>query len=70
MKNFIVKNWFKLSILIIILLTISLAFYWFEWRPSEIKKQCVEKLLKGEASDFSVSEFNTAIDICLKKYGI
>ena len=30
MKNFIAKNWYKLSLIFIILATITGTFYWYE----------------------------------------
>ena len=75
MKKFIKENWFK----IIILLVIVGLFYWYEWRPSQIKKECFEK-----ASDFSteaigkqggsVDSFDKTYDFiyknCLRKEGL
>ena len=43
MKKFIKENWFKF----VILLVIFGLFYWYEWRPSEIKKECAEKTQKS-----------------------
>lgn len=31
-----------LVISIIILLVLGFAFYWFEWRPTEIRKSCAD----------------------------
>ncbi len=33
-----------LLIIIFIIIIIAGAFYWFEYRPSEIRKECVKKL--------------------------
>jgi len=30
-------------IIILILIIIGLAFYWFEWRPTQFKKECFQK---------------------------
>jgi hypothetical protein len=40
MKAFIAKNWFKLAILVIASLTVAGSFYWYEWRPTQIKHNC------------------------------
>jgi hypothetical protein len=40
MKQFIESNWFKLSLILITMITISSIFYWFEWRPAKIKHDC------------------------------
>ncbi|MCK5084498.1 MAG: hypothetical protein KAQ64_02495 [Candidatus Pacebacteria bacterium] len=36
MKKFIKENWFK----IVVLLVLLGLFYWYEWRPNKIIKQC------------------------------
>lgn len=36
------ENWFKFGILIIILILGGVSFYWFQYRPSQIKKSCDE----------------------------
>ncbi len=41
MENFIKENWFKISLLIILVISAFGAFYWFEIRPSEIRKYCL-----------------------------
>lgn len=41
MNKFIKENWFKISIIFIIISVVAGGFYWFEYRPSKIKKNCV-----------------------------
>ena len=43
MKKFIKENWFKVAILLVI---VSL-FYWYEWRPNEIRKNCANETKKS-----------------------
>ena len=43
MKNFLKENWFKISIIVVILIVIGGVFYWFEWRPSQIRKNCIKQ---------------------------
>ncbi|GEM_PF-5524472 len=38
--KFFKENWFKVSILIMSILTVGLSFWWFEIRPTIIKSQC------------------------------
>lgn len=40
MKNFLKENWSRTHILILAALIIGGSFYWFQWRPMEIKKGC------------------------------
>jgi hypothetical protein len=40
MKNFIKENWFKICIIIIIVITVAGLFYWKEYRPSQIRSNC------------------------------
>jgi hypothetical protein len=40
MKKFIKENWFKLSIIITILIIITGLFFWYGYRPTHIKKVC------------------------------
>jgi hypothetical protein len=68
MKIFIKNNWFKLSLLLIIIVMVGGWFYWFQLRPSQMRKKCFEAV--SSLKDLSFSQANTAIDICLKRYGL
>jgi len=75
MKKFVKENWFK----IVILLILASLFFWYEWRPVQIKKECFKK-----ASDFStetmdkqegsIDSFDKIYDFmyknCLRKEGL
>ena len=54
------KNWFKISLLLIIVLAIGGAFYWYELRPIQIKKECIEKyqfaFLNGDEGSLAKSD--------------
>ncbi|MBI2057934.1 MAG: hypothetical protein HYT63_03045 [Candidatus Yanofskybacteria bacterium] len=39
--NWLKQNWFKVLVLMLILV----AFYWYEFRPSQIKKVCFRETL-------------------------
>ncbi|MDO8557036.1 MAG: hypothetical protein Q7R98_01045 [Candidatus Jorgensenbacteria bacterium] len=39
-KEFLLDNWFKLTLLSLVILTIAGGFYWFGLRPSIIKSGC------------------------------
>lgn len=57
MKQFIKDNWFKLSLLVIIIIFIGGWFYWFQLRPIDIRKNCWAKAyrdtmnIKGDRTD-------------------
>jgi predicted negative regulator of RcsB-dependent stress response len=40
MKKFIKDNWFRLSLLVIVIIALGGWFYWFEFRPSQIREKC------------------------------
>lgn len=42
MKNFLKQNWFRISLLSILVISIVGAFYWYEWRPDQIRKNCYD----------------------------
>jgi predicted negative regulator of RcsB-dependent stress response len=76
MKNFIANNWFKLAIILVALLTIGGAFYWFQWRPSQIMQRCsaearFDKRATLEFDEIKRQEFiNSYYKDCLTQYGI
>ena len=81
MKKFIKENWFKLTIIFIIVIITSGLFYWYEYRPSEIKKECfrgavdfTHEAFEKEDSKGSLEEFKKAYDLfyinCLRKNGL
>lgn len=46
-------------------------FYWYEWRPSQIRKECGIKVSEMvNKSKFSFSEVLLSLDFCLKKKGL
>ncbi|MDD5098527.1 MAG: hypothetical protein PHD31_02315 [Candidatus Pacebacteria bacterium] len=55
MKKFIKENWFKLSLLIIVVLAIGSSFYWFQLRPTKIKQECSRSALESAMHDIEVS---------------
>ncbi len=58
MNNFIKENCFKLSIIIVILFIFGASFYWYEWRPSQIKKECYK-----EATEEAINLTKTKAEI-------
>lgn len=67
----------KIIIGLIVIALISGWFYWYEWRPSQIKKECGIKAGSlyeaGQASDISYGEMSKGADLvyseCLRRQG-
>ena len=62
MKNFLQENWFKVVLLAVLVIFIAGAFYWFQLRSAQIRKECwslVEKIKSGEikSDEFVSDEF-------------
>lgn len=73
MKEKIKKYWW----IIIIILFVGGIFYWYEWRPNQIRKMCQEKiekqdreLLKSAIKSKILKESGDIYDFCLRKYGL
>ena len=72
------KNWLKENKFIIILLVITLgsAFYWYEWRPSKTRERCYAEAEFDRRSslEFNDEVRNKFIDDyyrgCLKRFGL
>lgn len=69
-KEFLVKNkWFILAILLIIC-----GFYWFQYRPSQIKKECAQQAEnRAKEKKISIDEADVVkiyYDICLHSEGL
>ena len=50
------------------------AFYWLEWRPSQIRIECANNMHKATASELGSDKINGTFDemlkLCLYKKGI
>src|SRR3989338_6469815 len=38
--NWLKENWFRVGLLTVLTICIASAFYWYEWRPMQIRKGC------------------------------
>lgn len=65
MKSFLKQNWFKIGLLVISVVSIAGAFYWYEWRPDQIRKNCFNTSL-----DFSKDYQNEFYINCVMGNGI
>ena len=66
------ENKIKLLMSLIILGFIGGWFFWFQWRPTQIRKKCVNitrEKVKGN-SDISTTGINLIYNFCLRENGI
>ena len=74
--NWLKENWFKISLLIIVIVTITYGFYWYEYRPTKIKGQCsaeahFDSRALNQPDDDKRREFiNNYYDDCLMRFGL
>ena len=47
MKNWLKQNWFKIVIVIFLIL----GWYWYSWRPVQIRKKCYDISFVGETQN-------------------
>ena len=40
MSTWLKENWFKVGLLSILVISIASAFYWYSYRPVQIRKEC------------------------------
>jgi predicted negative regulator of RcsB-dependent stress response len=74
MKTWLKENWFKLAIILLLLF----CFYWYEWRPTQVKQRCsAEARFSGGAldrlarSDIENQKFiNDYYNDCLMRFGL
>lgn len=71
MNEQITKNWFKVVIIFITLLFIGITFYWYELRPSVIKKDCYNEAKSKEWNlDYGRERYDFIYKQCLEKKGL
>lgn len=46
--NWLKENWFKIAVMFILVFIINGVFYWFQWRPTQVRKECAEKFQDRE----------------------
>lgn len=71
-KIFLKQNWFPVAIIIFLLVVLSSSFYWYEWRPAQIRKDCVKKITKHaqELNLHAYEDFEFVLNYCLKLRGL
>ena len=51
-------------ILAVVLVAAAGAFYWYEWRPNEIEKECAKRAVK------TPSIYDVRYEVCLREKGL
>ena len=67
MKKFIKENWFKVAIIFIIITAVTGLFYWYEWRPNQIRKNCA---IETEKSVLLSKLHDNLYNQCLRENGL
>ncbi|MDP2926940.1 MAG: hypothetical protein Q8N65_02290 [bacterium] len=65
-RVFLARNWFKISFLVIVVAIAGGAFYWYEWRPMQIRKECSKQLQRTGSLEARELFYKT----CLRGKGI
>jgi hypothetical protein len=73
----------KIIITLIIIITVLLAlwFWWFQWRPSQIRKDCndwaiqkatefYQETYKTQEKKYSIDSYNSGYERCLHSKGL
>ena len=73
------KILFKVVVIFVVLLVLGGVFYWYEWRPTQIRKECQWKTENTEYRDvlekriqlkLGGTEENDLYQICLREHGL
>ena len=72
MKNWLKENWFRVSILVIVIIILVPVFYWYEWKPKQIREECNRKALEIviKASNTEPESYELAYKSCLRSKGL
>jgi len=72
MQNLIKENWGRMRVLILVCLILGGSFYWFQYRPMEIKKECswIEKHTEAipEVTQAEIDQAKIDFPSCEKTY--
>lgn len=61
--NRLEENWFKVIIIILAIVVLGFVWYWYEYRPSAIRKNCYQAALQ-------TSDFDLNYKSCLRYNGL
>jgi len=74
--NFVKENWFKLTIILVLLILLFGAYYFKQYKPTKIKSACsaearFDRRALSEPNDIKRQEFiNRYYDDCLMRFGL
>ena len=72
--NFVKFIWksmsFRLKILILITIVLSFLFYWYEYRPSHIRKECASEIPGNIHIRPAYEAWQRIFDACIKSKGL
>lgn len=57
-------------IILLIFCLLAGSFYWFQWRPAEIRADCANKMHKASPIDTIQGSFEEMLSLCLLKGGL
>lgn len=70
--NWLKQNWFKVGVIVLMVVISASYFYWYEWRPNKIVKECntesIEKTKKASEDQDRVYDF--FYKFCLREKGL
>lgn len=64
--NWLKQNWFKVGLLVILVVSIVIAFYWYEWRPQKIRVECNDSAFESSMESFDESAYTQSGRMDLK----
>ncbi len=64
--NWLEKNWFKASVVVILIITIGGSFYWFQWRPRKIRVECNDSAFRSSMESYDATSFTQSGRMDLK----
>jgi len=65
MNKFLKQNWLFITVSFLIIVG---AFYWYEWRPAQIKKECFNQGINFGST--STNELDEYYKNCLRRNGL
>ena len=62
----------KIILILVILGLVGGWFYWYQWRPVQIRKECLEEVNKriDEPGEISVKKAENVYGFCLMEHGM
>lgn len=70
--NWFNKNWFKITVLVVIIIFGMFFAYYTQIKPSNARKECAQVARENysDSDDFSYNGFITVLNTCLQEKGV